>query len=195
MEAQDIENVVSMQRGCFPPPFPAELLWNADHLHLHLERFPEGQFVVDAEGMIVASASALIIAESTWQAHLSWEQTCGGFTFLGHDPAGTTLYAADISVDRSWKRMGLGRALYEARRELVRTHALARLGTACRVPGFADSGFSDPRDYAAAVAAGTVEDRVLTPLLHCEMQFLEVISDYMDDPESGDAAALLEWTP
>ncbi len=198
MSLGDIPRVLALQRKCFPEPFPAELLWTEAHLNAHLNVFPEGQFVAELGSSIVGSASSALISEETWHAHLSWEATLGGFEFANHDPTGTTLYGADISVDPSQQGKGVGRALYIARFELVKALGLSRYGTACRMPGCSrwvrDHG-GTPTDFAGAVVAGLVSDRTLTPLLRYGLNFLEILSDYMDDEESPNSGALLEWTP
>jgi hypothetical protein len=53
----------------------------------------------------------------------------------------------------------------------------------------------DPRDFATMVVTGTLADRTLTPLLAMGLRYLGTKLDYMPDPESRDAAALLEWRP
>jgi hypothetical protein len=45
------------------------------------------------------------------------------------------------------------------------------------------------------VVTRELTDRTLTPLLSYGLTFLGVIENYMEDVESGDAAALLEWLP
>lgn len=198
MTPADIPSVVALQISCFPPPFPAELLWQPDHLAEHLEVYPEGQFVAEAQGQIVGSASALVIGEEVWQAHLSWDETTGGPFFERHDPGGTTLFGADISVHPAWRGQGIGRALYGARYDLVRSAALDRYGTACRLPGFAawtsDTG-GDVRAYAQQVAEGITSDRTMTPLIRYGLALVTVIENHMEDAESGNAAAALEWRP
>lgn len=150
-------------------------------------------------GRVIGSASAVLISESGWQAHADWDTTVGGPFFEAFEPSGTTLYAADISVDPEWRGRGVGRALYEARKALVRERGWARIGTACRIPDFAawaaGRAAADVGDYVDAVVAGAAVDRTLTPLLKMGMRCLGVLRDYMTDEESGDAAALLEWTP
>lgn len=198
MLREDIPGSVALQRACFPEPFPAELLWTAEHLNRHLELFPEGQFVASEEGQIVGSASALIISEASWHAHLDWETTTGGHLFAAHDPNGTTLYAADISVHPDFRGRGIGRALYRARFAFVRERGLKRLGTACRIPDFrawhAQSG-GTLVEYIDAVSRGDAADRTLTPLLKYGLRALGAVPNYMEDEESAHAAALLEWTP
>lgn len=191
----DLDGVVALQQACFPQPFPQEHLWQRAHLSAHLERFAAGQFVAVAEGRVVGSASSAIIGESTWQAQLGWADTLGGFGFEHHDPDGSTLYGADISVAPEFRGQGVGRALYQARFDLVRALALARYGTACRVPGFSSSSIADPSAYVDQVVSGGRSDRTLTPLLRYGLRVVDVLRGYMPDEESGDAAALLEWTP
>lgn len=199
MRPEHLAGVVGLQRACFPPPFPEGLLWTEAHLRSHLDRFAVGQFVAHAEGFLVGSASALVITEGAWQAHMDWESTTGGHMLAAHDPSGTTLYGADISVHPEWRGRGVGRALYAARFGLLRTLGLARYGTACRLPGLAAWAAANPRrpweDYVEEVRAGRVVDRTLTPLLRYGLAATALIREHMDDQESLGCAAALEWVP
>jgi ribosomal protein S18 acetylase RimI-like enzyme len=202
LSVADIDGVIALQRACFPPPFPEELLWQKEHLQEHLNSFPAGQFVAvdSSNGQIVGSASALRISEQRWQAHAGWEETLGGFFFTAYDPHGTTLYGADISVHPSYQKMGIGKRLYEARFKTVRSFDLVRYGTACRIPDYQATnqrhgGALPIATYCKQVANGALLDRTLSPLIRMGLTFLAVIEDYMDDTESGNAAALLEWHP
>ncbi|MBS1714821.1 MAG: GNAT family N-acetyltransferase [Armatimonadetes bacterium] len=199
LETGDVGGVVGLQRSCFPHPFPASLLWTAEDIGRHLEVFPEGQFVALEDGRVVGSASSLIVLEEAWQRHGDWESTTGGRLFTAHDPAGSTLFGADISVHPDFRARGIGRALYEARFDLVRRLGLTRFGTACRLPDWREWSVanknSDKVLYARAVAKGRTKDRTMTPLLRYGLSFVKVVEGHMDDEESGDAAAVLEWRP
>lgn len=195
MQSGHSAGVVGLQKACFPPPFPAELLWKREHILAHLEAFPEGQFVAIEDGTVVGSASALLVGEDAWAAHLPWEKVTGGHFFANHDPQGTTLYGADVSVHPDHRRRGVARGLYHARFELVRRFGLTRYGTACRIPGYSASGARSPEEYCQDVAAGAKTDPTLTPLVRMGCRFVAIAHDYMSDPESAHCAAVLEWLP
>lgn len=199
MQPQDLERVVDLQREAFPPPFDPDLLWRPEHLEAHLHLFPRGQFVAERDGYIVGSCSNCLISEASWQRHGTWDRTVGGPYLDHHDPLGSTLYGLDISVHPDARRTGVGRAFYQGRFRLVRERTLARYGTACRMPDFREYAGRCPgttsRAYAQLVAEGRTVDRTLTPLLRYGPQLIGVIENYMLDPESAHAAALLEWTP
>ena len=192
MELGHIDGVVTLQSLCFPPPFDPELLWKREHLERHVQLFQAGQFVALLEDQVVASCSNTLISEANWLAHRSWEETVGGYFLENFDPNGTTLYGLDISVHPDFRRRGVARALYQARFRLVQER-FVRYGTACRLPDFVHNHFPAPEPYARAVARGEVSDRTLTPLLKMGLTMTDVLTNYMDDPESGNAAALLEW--
>lgn len=198
MERRHVPGAVALQRACFPAPFPEELLWQPEHLERHLEVFPPGQWVALEGDQVVASASSLIVSEERFTAHANWDTTVGGPFLTAHEDQGSTLYGVDISVHPKYRKAGLGRALYGKRFDLVRRLGLTRYGTACRLPGYAswsvESGAS-VEQYVEAVAMEHATDRTLSPLLRYGLQVRGVIHGYMDDPESGNAAAVLEWLP
>jgi GNAT superfamily N-acetyltransferase len=199
MNPSDIAAVVALQRACYPAPFPEDLLWQAEHIERHLIVFPEAQFVCELDGQVVGSSSATIISEDKWRSHSNWSDTVGGLYLDAHDPCGNTLYGLDISVHPKYRGIGCGRSLYERRFDLVRRLGLSRFGTACRIPGLAASlshgTSSGAGDYVAKVASMEINDRTLTPLLRYGLRVIGVVADYMEDPESRNYAASLEWTP
>ncbi len=195
MTLNDVAGVVALQPLAFPQPFDPDLHWEASHIERHLEIFPEAQFVAEVDGEIVGSCSNTRIGEAAWRAHGSWVETVGGPYLENLDLSGSTLYGLDISVHPEFRRRGLGRAFYQARYDFVAGHGLARYGTACRLPDFRNSGYANVRSFADAVVDGRATDRTLTPLLRMGLAYRGVIENYMEDAESGDAAALLEWTP
>lgn len=199
MLSEHILGAVVLQRACFPAPFPEELLWNSGQLTRHLEVFPEGQFVAVTGDNVIASASSTRITEQNWLAHRSWDETVGGPFLETHDSSGSTVYGLDISVHPDFRGQGVGRLLYKRRFQLVSQLGVVRYGTACRLPDYLSYACSHPEidvnGYAELVVNGQAADRTLSPLLRYGLTYLEVIHDYMEDKESDNAAALLEWRP
>ncbi|MBS1708432.1 MAG: GNAT family N-acetyltransferase [Armatimonadetes bacterium] len=192
---QDAEAVAALQATCFPPPFPAEALFTAKHVRQHVERFATGQFVATAGGVVVASATNMLMQQADWEAHRPWDKSVGGLDLPRHDPEGSVLFGVDISVAPDWRRCGLGRRLYKERFRLVRHLGLVLYGTVCRTPGYSESGLATPNAYVESVCRGASTDRTLTPLLRMGLDCKGVIDNYMEDCESGDAGVVLEWRP
>jgi len=197
MQKADALGAAALQKLAFPPPFSEDLHWDPEHLLRHIEIFPDGQFVAEAGGEIVGSCSNTIVSEAAWQAHAGWSATVGGPMLRGFRRDGTTLYGLDIAVHPSFRRQGIGRGFYETRFDLVRRLGLTRYGTACRMPDYLafSRGIRTPKEYAVAVTSAKAVDRTLTPLLRYGLTFIDVVENYMEDRESGNAAALLEWRP
>jgi len=194
MEPGDFAGVVALQALCFPPPFPAEGLWQLEHLQAH-QIFADGQFVAESDGQIIGSATNMLMSLDRWQAHLPWHEATGGLSLSRHQPNGEILYGIDISIHPGFRRCGVGRSLYEARFQLGHRLGLAGFGTVCRLPGYqafqASTGGS-PKQYANSVAAGSLTDATLTPLLRMNLTYVGIVENYMEDEESGHAGAILE---
>jgi GNAT superfamily N-acetyltransferase len=195
LEEKWIPGAVALQRLCFPAPFPEDHLWQPHHLAGHLKLFPEGQFVAVKDEMVVASSSAILIAQAAWLAPKTWDEITGGLDLTGHSPKGNLLFGVDISVHPDYRGLGIARQLYQARFDLVRRLGLTSFVTLCRLPGFSSSGFQDPADYARQVEAGERSDPTMTPLLKMGMSLMVVAHNCMEDEESGNAGAKLVWTP
>ena len=199
MTPADVPAAVEMQKSAFPPPFSEELHWDPQHLLRHISVFPDGQFVAEVDGKIVGSCSNAVISEEKWLAHGSWGATVGGPYIRFHRNDGSSLYGLDITVHPEFRRIGVGRAFYARRFEIVKSRNLQRYGTGCRMPDYREYASEHPlttvSDFAAKVAAGETVDRTLTPLLRYGLALVGVIENYMEDVESANTAALLEWVP
>ncbi len=193
---EDAEAVAALQPLAFPPPFDPNYHWQPRHIEAHVQNFPEGQFVVEKDGRVVASSSNTLLDEEHWSKHAATGEHPYNVNFPPPEGVSTTLYGADIAVHPEFRRRGIARAIYAARFDLVRGLGLTRYGTACRLPDFSTMGAGrDPSAYALAVVEESLTDRTLTPLLKMGLTFLNVVPSAWPDEESGNAAAILEWRP
>jgi GNAT superfamily N-acetyltransferase len=188
---QDIEGIRELQRKIYPT-IPA---WSLNQFEQHLSAFPAGQFVAVFEGKIVGAASSLIVLWDDYGLDHNWKEDTGNGSFSTHNIAGKTLYGAEVFVDPTVRRQGIGRSLYAARRRLCRELKLKRIIAAGRLPGFHKyAGAMSPETYAMKVIWGDIDDMVLRFQLREGFQFCGVIDGYIpEDAESRGYAALIVW--
>ena len=173
--------------------------WTAKELNSHLEVFPEGQFVaVEKESeKIVGMAASLIVLWDDYDIRENWEDFTAGGMFTNHDAEqGRTLYGAEVMVSPDKRRMGIGKKLYAARRELVEKMNLLRIRAGARLRNYhryADKIAAE--EYVAKIIRGEILDPTLSFQIRQGFQIIAVVYDYLDyDRESLGKAAIIEWT-
>jgi GNAT superfamily N-acetyltransferase len=189
----DFEKIRTLSLKVYPTHPP----WEAEQLQAHLERFPEGQIVVEdiSTGQIVGMAASLIVKWSDYEPTDSYLRFIGDFFFSNHDPTGRTLYGAEVMVDPDSQGEGVGSLLYEARRQIVRDLGLLRIRAGARIPGYQEHASSmDVEEYVRRVEAGELNDPTLSFQLANGFRVLQVVPNYFrSDPETRNYAVLIEW--
>ena len=193
---RDVPALVALNRAAYPDLAEQEVVFTEAQIRAHTATFPRGQIVAEIDGVVVGAIATLILnpAMDPLQPH-SWSQATGDGLFTTHDPAGDTLYLADIYVDRAAWGRGVGTALYEAMRSLCRELVLARIIAGGRLWGYhAVAHDRTPEAYIEDVVLGVRIDRVLSSQLKAGFVVRGVLPSYLPDPKSCDYASLLEWT-
>lgn len=191
--AADVPAILELQHHCYPL-LATTMLWKPHHLEGHLRNFPEGQFVADRDGPIVGHCATFrTTAKRALRPHTFRDITARG-TFDEHVPDGDVLYGGEIMVHPAQRRLGIARRFYEARFALMRHLGIRRFVAGGRIPGYENhADRMTPQEYVAAVVAGDIEDRVLTPQLRSGLRVVDVLPGYLADPRSHDHATLLVW--
>lgn len=188
----DVPAIYACQRAAYAS-FPPSGLCDERQLRLQLRAFPDGQFVATLGKEIVGYATSLIVRmdeESPWY---SYAEITGNGTFSSHDPAGDTLYGADIAVHPDQRGKGVAGLLYEARRRLLKRFNLRRFVAGGRIPGYKEhAGRMTPEDYVEAVVAGRMHDMALNAHLKAGFRVKGVHMGYLRDDQSLDYATFLE---
>ncbi|HZD40816.1 MAG TPA: GNAT family N-acetyltransferase [Terriglobales bacterium] len=191
---EDFAGIAELSRAVYADSPP----WSEPLLASHLGVFPEGQFVAieTATGRVVGMAASLIILWDDYDINMDWTAFTDGGLFTNHDPEhGRTLYGAEIMVEPSRQRSGIGGKLYRARRELVERLGLLRIRAGARLRGYHRYAHRmSAEEYVTRVVQRKLRDATLSFQLRQGFEVLAVVSGYLHyDPESLGYAAVIEW--
>lgn len=191
----DIPELIKLNHAAYPVLAGENVVWGETHLLSHLRIFPPGQLVAEAKGQLVGAVSSLIVnMGSEPLRHHTWAGITDSGYFTSHDPHGDTLYGADVYVHPEARGLGVGHALYEARRALCRRLNLRRILAGGRLWNYSEHAAQvSPQEYAQRVAAGEFRDLVLSFQLREGFQLRGVMPNYLRDPKSHNHASLVEW--
>lgn len=195
MGPEHVREAAALELRCFPTTDPASLL-DAEDLLGHVERFPEGNFVVlDAEhgDAVVGMGCGILVDYDLSDLQHTMFGVCGRRA-ANHDPGGAWYYGTDISVHPDHRGQGLGRHLYELRKDVVRRLGREGIVAGGHLPGYRD--WKDrlaPEQYVAKVVDGELVDHTLTMQLHNGFEVLGIIRGYLHDPSIDDVATFLLW--
>jgi len=191
IEREDFDKIIALQYICFPNMSP----WKLDQLESHIRIFPEGQICVELDGEIIGSCSSLIVNFDEYlDQHTYSEITDKGY-IRNHNPRGGNLYGMEVMVHPDFRRMKIGRRLYEARKRLAEQLNLKSIIVGGRIPGYHHYSVKmSPREYAEEVLQQNIYDPVLTFQMMNGFTLKRIITNYLsDDADSENYAALLEW--
>lgn len=192
---QDVDAIVALNYEAYPQLAEDDVVWKPEHVRSHMHHFPEGQLVVECEGEIVASASSLIVnlGRDRYREH-TWAGITDNGMFYSHDPYGDTLYGADVNTHPEHRGKGLGKVLYEGRRELCKRFNLKRIVLGGRLYSYCDHAEAMTADeYAKRVEAGELSDLVLSFQLSQGFVLKKVMRNYLKDARSLNYGTFLEW--
>ena len=192
---KDIPELIKLNHAAYPLLAEDNVVWRESHLLSHLRMFPRGQMVAEGKGRILGAAASLVVnlGSDPLRAH-TWAGITDSGYFTNHEPHGDTLYGADVYVHPEARGLGVGHALYEARRQLCRRLNLRRILAGGRLWNYSEHAQNmSPQEYAHRVVAGEYRDLVLSFQLREGFQLRAVMPHYLKDPKSHNHASLIEW--
>jgi ribosomal protein S18 acetylase RimI-like enzyme len=190
----DFEELIKIQKECFPPPFPSELWWTQEQLTNHVSIFPDGAICVEVDGVLAGSLTSLCIEYDKNHPEHTWSEITDDGNISTHKPDGNAIYIVDISIRPAYRSLGLGKVMMHCMYQIVIEKNLDRLLGGGRMPGYrkwADQ--LSPNEYVKEVVAGKKKDPVITFLLRCGRSPVAVLQDYLEDEDSLNNALLMEW--
>jgi GNAT superfamily N-acetyltransferase len=193
LDPSHFDALVALQYDCFANIPEAEYDQHEHFAHRY-NIFPEGTFVALIDGKVVGMASGLFI---DFEFDPPFCRTVDGFRgdgfYSAHCPEGSYYYADDIAVHSDYRRRGIGRSFYEARKSLVQ-----RLGKKGIIAGGLPVGYLRYRDrlsiheYVALVKAKKCYDSTLSFQMNNGFQIIDMIEKFT--PNDGhDWGVLIYW--
>ena len=194
-QADLIPQLEELQIVCYPTLADSSR-FKAPHFESHLRIFPEGQWVaLNGERVVGMSAGFLYTFDFDHPHHTFDEIIDYGF-FTRHDPRGQHFYGADVSVHPDYRGRGIGRRLYDARKELVQLRGLRGIVTGAMIPGFARYKTSmEAHLYVSRVVAGEIFDPTLSVQLRQGFRVRGLLPKYLPGSATDGWSVLIEWVP
>lgn len=109
-----------------------------------------------------------------------------------HDEDGDWLYGADMVTHPEFRRRGISKMLYEARQTLVKRLNLRGQVAAGMIPAITGTRQScRPLNTWKRWGSGELADPTMTAQLKNGFRYVSPVYNYLDDPNSGYASALI----
>lgn len=192
--SKDVTRLVALNVAAYPELVADGVVFDEAQIRAQQYVFPEGQIVLEKDGVVVGAIATLIVRGEKALGHHTWIEATSHGTFACHDPGGDTLYLADVYVDPTARGLGVGAKLYEALFDLCRRKKLARVVGGGRLFGYHEVAESmTPQAYVDEVARGLRKDPVLGSQLKAGFLVKGILDDYLDDWRSAGFATKIVW--
>lgn len=179
-----------VQKQCYPTLDESELM-NRDHFMNHIKIFPEGQIVIEKEGVIVGSASTM---RSDFVEHSPTylEITDNLWMTNSHVPDGDWMYGIDIGVLPEYRGMGFCREMYLARQEIGKSLGLKGQLIAGMAIGYGRvKNRMTIEEYCYALEIKKFTDPTITPQMKSGFRWIRPLYNHINDPQAGFACVLM----
>lgn len=193
IRAEWAEALQHIEHTAFPTADTEDLYW-ADELRALALEFPDGGVVVlDGDTPVAMGLGIRIHFDFSHTQH-SIRDLVGVDGGTGHVPDGAWYYGTSIAVLPDYRRRGIGKRLYDMRKQICRDLNLAGIVAGGVIPGYADhKDQMSAADYVAKVSAGELYDATLTMQIANGFEARGVIADYIRDPAVNSWASLIVW--
>ena len=193
IRAEWAEALQHIEHTAFPTADTEDLYW-ADELRALALEFPQGGVVVLDGDTPVAMGLGIRIDFDFSHIQHSIRDLVGVDGGTGHVPDGPWYYGTSIAVLADYRRRGIGKRLYDMRKQICRDLNLAGIVAGGVIPGYADhKDEMSAADYVARVSAGELYDATLTMQIANGFEARGVIADYITDPAVDSWASLIVW--
>ncbi|WP_369413809.1 GNAT family N-acetyltransferase [Abyssalbus ytuae] len=177
-------------------PTMPDTYWKKQEIKSLVNIFKEGQIVIKVNNQIAGCALSLIVDYSQFDNHNhTYRDITGNYTFNTHTNNGDVLYGIEVFVKPGLRGLGLGRKLYDYRKNLCKKLNLRSIAFGGRMPGYSKySKTYTPNEYLDKVKRNEIKDLVLSFQISNDFLPVKVLKGYLEgDKASNEYAVLMEW--
>ncbi len=152
----------ALELSSFPDAEPTDLISEED-FRAYARTFPEGFFVcLDGNRVVGQGAGIFLDFDFDHPQHsiveITGEHQCGN-----HDSDGDWYYGTDLVVDPEYRRLGIGKKLYELRKDVTRRYNRKGIVAGGHIVGYVDhKQHMSAAEYVDKVAKRELYDATLT---------------------------------
>jgi GNAT superfamily N-acetyltransferase len=189
---EDAVQMEYVQKQCYPTLDPTELL-NRNHFINHIIVFPEGQIVLERDGVIVGSASTFRCNFPRHEATFL-ESSDNLWITNVHVTDGEWMYGIDMGVLPEYRGLGLSKEMYTVRQEICK-----RLGLKGQLIAGMTIGYGKMKEkmtieeYCYALEIKKFTDPTVTPQKKAGFRWIKPLYNHINDPEAGFACIFMYY--
>ena len=183
----------ALELQAFPHADPDDLL-NQRDIEAYADIFPEGFFVCLDDDRVVGQGAGIFLDFDFDDIQHRIVDITGEHQCLKHDWDGQWYYGTDIVVHPDYRRRGIGKRLYQLRKDIVREHNKRGIIAGGHMAGYVDhKSEMSVETYVDAVKDRRIYDPTLTFQMDNGFEIRGVLYDYIRDEATDDASALIVW--
>jgi hypothetical protein len=171
-----------------------QFLWTGEKVRQHFLICPEHIYCAFEDGEMVATLTNLRTTEEDLLARKSWLEKTGNGWLTTYAPRGTVGFGVDLSVVRKASRGVADKMVLVALLVSIVGENGRAVYLGARIPGYRRHRQLPVENYVhGRTKRGKPRDPELCFYLKYGFEIVEIIPDYMEDPQSLNYGVLIKW--
>lgn len=188
------EDFVRLNREVWGDITDSQYLWTKEMIRSHFQVCPQHIYCAFENGVLVASLTTMLTTAEDMQKKKTWLETTGNGYLSEHRPAGNIGFGVDLSVSRKASRGVSDRIVLVGLVISLIGGGVQSVYLGARIPGYHKHAHTPVMDYVFRKRrSGKPIDPELYFYLKQGFQIVEIIPEYMEDPESLNYGVLIRW--
>ncbi len=172
----------------------SQYIWTKEMLMNQFQLCPQLLYCAFKNGKMVATASGIFTTENDFKKHKSWLEKTGNGFFTTHRPDGDIVFGADLSVIREALPKTSDKIMFTGLIITILGDGLKSLYLGSRIPSYHKHKNMKVEDYVFGKRkSGKPFDPELYFYQKLGFEIVEIIPEYMEDPESLNYGVLIRW--